>query len=134
MDDDDIAALWRFFPLGYAASVAFEGPVLWFGLSPSHSPGRRLFAACWLTAATYPIVALLLPVVIEPRLGRFAYIVIAELFAPLAECLLFALAFPAPLATAAGPANQSPVRDMMAIVLANLVSFVIGGWVVHVWW
>jgi hypothetical protein len=132
MNEVDVGALWRFFPLGYAASVAFEGPVLWFGLSPSHS--RRLFAACWLTSATYPIVALLLPVVIEPRWGRFAYIVIAELFAPLAECFLFAMAFPAPLATAAGPANPSRARDMMAIVLANLVSFVIGGWVVHTWW
>ncbi len=134
MDEADVAALWRFFPLGYAASVAFEGPVLWLGLSPSHSPGRRLFAACWLTAATYPIVALLLPVVVEPRLGRFAYIVIAELFAPLAECLLFALAFPAPLPLAGGLANPSRVRDMMAIVLANLVSFIVGGWVVHMWW
>jgi hypothetical protein len=135
MNELELAALWRFLPMGYLASVAFEGPVLWFGLSPRHPPRRRLFAAFWLTAATYPIVAIVLPLVVEARWGRPAYIVTAEIFAPLAECLLFGLAF------GDGDWEQERValmgkataRDMAAIVLANLVSFLVGGWVVSKW-
>jgi hypothetical protein len=133
MDGVDVAALWRFLPIGYLASVAFEGPVLWLGLSPVHSPRRRLFAAFWLTAATYPIVALLLPTVVEPRWGRVAYIAIAETFAPLAECLLFAFAFGEQQARASSVAAASMPRDMAAIILANLVSFLVGGWFVDLW-
>ncbi|MFM7070552.1 MAG: hypothetical protein ACKO38_01985 [Planctomycetota bacterium] len=133
MDGVDVAALWRFLPIGYLASVAFESPVLWLGLSPVHSPRRRLFAAFWLTAATYPIVALLLPTVVEPRWGRVAYVAIAEIFAPLAECLLFALAFHEEQGRDSNLAAKSLPRDMAAIVLANLVSFLVGGWFVDLW-
>ena len=130
---EDVAALWRFLPLGYFASVAFEGPVLWFGLSPRHPPRRRLFAAFWLTAATYPIVGLVLPLLVEPRWGRVAYLVSAETFAPLAECLLFAAAFGDRGAKGEKGSKKSWIRDMAAIVLANLVSFLVGGWVVAAW-
>lgn len=70
----------------------------------------KLFAGVWLTACTYPIVVLTLP----PLTGRF-YLPIAETFAPVAECVLFA--------TLVG---RWKWRDMAAIVVANLASFVAG--------
>ena len=100
---------------GYLASVLIETPVLVAGLSPRHSLKRKLWCGAWLTACTYPIVTLVLP-------GCPAYLLIAETFAPVAECALFWLAF-----------GRRPgfARDMAAIVLANLASFGAGvllGW------
>ncbi len=91
-------------------------------------PGRRplwrtrLTAAIWLTACTYPIVVLVLPLSLGeslPRLGSICCI--AETFAPLAECLLFWFTWPDEIAD-----RRSWWRDMAAIVLANLASFSLG--------
>ncbi len=66
-------ALWRFLPIGYAATVLIELPVLWFGLARVHPCQTRLLAAVWLTLCTYPIVILVLPLVVpaEMPLGAF---------------------------------------------------------------
>jgi hypothetical protein len=113
--------LWRFFPLGYLLSILIETPVLLIGLSSRHPVRRRLFAGIWLTACTYPIVVLVLPLALV-NLSRSGYLVVAEVFAPVAECILFWLAY--------GQSDQvgkaSMWRDFGAIVLANLASF-IGG-------
>jgi hypothetical protein len=113
--------LWRFFPLGYLLSILIETPILLIGLSPRHPIKRRLFAGIWLTACTYPIVVLVLPLVLASA-SRTVYLIVAETFAPVAECALFWLAY--------GEAEQfgkaSMWRDFGAIILANLASF-LGG-------
>lgn len=113
--------LWRFFPLGYLLSILIETPVLLIGLSQRHPIKRRLLAGVWLTACTYPIVVLVLPLVFAND-SRGIYLVVAETFAPVAECILFWLAY--------GETEQvgkaSMWRDFGAIVLANLASF-LGG-------
>ena len=129
----DAQHLWSFLPWGYALTVAFELPVLLAGLSPRHPISRRLFAGFWLTACTYPIVVLVLPLLVWGRFGQMAYLIIAETFAPAAECLLFWLLFcrDANLNEQSPPSpGWSTFRDMAAIIVANLVSFLLGGYLV----
>jgi hypothetical protein len=106
------ATLWRFLPLGYVLTVLIETPVLLVGLSSTHPLWRKLFAGLWLTACTYPIVVLVMPLLLT---DRTLYLVVAETFAPVAECALFYLAF-----------RNASWRDFAAIVIANLASFGIG--------
>ena len=113
--------LWRFLPLGYLFTVAIETPLLFFALSPRHSKRRRVFAGLWLTACTYPIVTLVLPLLME-NYSRATFLLVAETFAPVAECVLFWLAF----GSAAEVGRRSMWRDFGAIVLANLASFLLG--------
>ena len=115
------AELWLFLPVGYLLTVAFETPVLFLLLSPRHPARRRLFAGLWLTACTYPVVVLVLPVLFAGA-PRAAYLAAAETFAPAAECALFRLAF-----GGEGGAGRGPVwRDFAAITAANLLSFLAG--------
>jgi hypothetical protein len=113
--------LWLFLPLGYLLTILIETPILLLGLSPRHSFKRKIFAGVWLTACTYPIVVLVLPLVLV-HASRMVYLVIAETFAPVAECALFWLAF--------GKDEElgrlSMWRDFGAIVVANLASFMAG--------
>ncbi len=113
--------LWRFLPLGYLLTILIETPILIVGLSGWHPLKRKLLAGIWLTACTYPIVILVLPLFFRPD-ARTLYLVVAETFAPVAECVLFWLAF--------GRAEQfgkaSMWRDFIAIVVANLASFGLG--------
>jgi hypothetical protein len=119
----DVASLWAFLPLGYALTVLFEAPVLWFGLAKAHDARTRIAAAFLLTAVTYPIVVLVLPLLMgaEERYGL--YLLVAEIFAPAAEIAVFRLAFP----QAARLSPRSQLRDAAAIVAANLCSFLLGG-------
>ena len=107
--------LWRFLPLGYLFTIAIEIPILFFGLSAHHSKLRRVAAGVWLTACTYPIVTLVLPLLLVEH-SRALYLLIAEVFAPVAECLLFWLAF----------GKETRWRDFAVIVVANVASFLIG--------
>lgn len=119
--------LWRFLPLGYLFTILIETPILLVGLSPRHSWRRRLLAGVWLTACTYPIVTLVLPLLLASR-SRTVFLLVAEIFAPLAECVLFWLAF----GSREEPRKTSMWRDFMVIVIANLASF-IGGEVLNAW-
>ena len=110
---------WAFLPVGYLFSILIETPILMLGLSRVHSWRRRLFAGIWLTACTYPIVILTLPGLFE---ARWAYLAVAETFAPVAECALFWAAF----YRGGNSAGASLLRDMAAIVIANLASFGLG--------
>jgi hypothetical protein len=114
------AELWAFLPRGYLLTVLIETPILLIGLSSTHPISRRVIAGLWLTACTYPIVVLVLPLTVGPSLGYFGYLVIAESFAPLAECLLFRAAYPVPASRSAS------IQDILVIIAANLGSFVIG--------
>lgn len=113
--------LWYFLPVGYLTTILIETPVLLAGLSPKLSFRRKLFCGVWLTACTYPIVVLVLPAVFLDS-SRALYLIVAETFAPLGECLFFWLAFRG--------VNLLETRDWMrcfaAIVIANLASFGIG--------
>ena len=113
--------LWRFFPLGYLFTILIETPILVLGLSRRHSLERKFFAGAWLTACTYPIVTLVLPLLFPPD-RRVPYLVVAEIFAPVAECALFWLAFGK--RDYAGTASMW--RDFIAIIVANLASFGVG--------
>lgn len=119
---DEEQQLWSYLPLGYALTVAIELPILWFALSRRHAPRARLMAGFWLTAVTYPIVVVVLPLLLLQPFGRGVYLAVAETFAPAAECLLFYFAYVRSL-----PSNPpSTRRDVLAITVANLASFGIG--------
>ena len=113
--------LWRFLPLGYLLTIAIETPILFFGLSRRHPQRHRVMAGLWLTACTYPIVTLVLPLLLE-NYSRGVYLLVAETFAPVAEWILFWLAF----GSAAELGKRSMWRDFAAIVAANLASFLAG--------
>ena len=114
-----IEDLWRFLFVGYLLTVAVETPVLVLLLSRHHALRHRLFAGLWLTACTYPVVVLVLPPLFADA-SRAAYLLVAETFAPAAECALFYLAF-----GGKGSAGATR-RDFAVIVVANLLSFLAG--------
>lgn len=107
--------LWHFLPIGYLLTIAIETPILFVGLSRHHPKPRRILCGLWLTACTYPIVVLVLPLLLV-NYSRGFFLLIAETFAPVAECLLFWLAF----------GKETTWRDFAVIVIANLASFVAG--------
>jgi hypothetical protein len=113
--------LWHFLIPGYLLTILIETPILCVGLSPRHALGRKLFAGVWLTACTYPIVTLVLPLLFAPD-RRALYLLVAETFAPVGECALFWLAF----GSRAEVGKRSMYRDFITIILANLASFGIG--------
>jgi hypothetical protein len=116
-----IAELWYFLPFGYLLTILIEAPILILGLSPKLSFKDKFFSGIWLTACTYPIVVLVLPVIFFGA-TRILYLSVAETFAPLAECVLFWLVFrgKAPLS------NFDWLRCFAVIVIANLASFGVG--------
>ena len=117
--------LWRFLLIGYPFTILIETPVLLLGLSQRHSIKRRLFAGFWLTACTYPIVVLVMPLMFA-NVSRTIYLIVAETFAPVAECILFWLAY----GEAEELGKRSMWQDLATIVIANLASF-LGGEVLN---
>lgn len=113
--------LWYFLPVGYLTTILIETPVLLFGLSPKLSFKQKLACGIWLTACTYPVVVLILPAAMQD-FSRNTYLVVAETFAPVAECILFWLAFRGKNLLE----TKDWIRSFIAIVVANLVSFGIG--------
>ena len=110
--------------VGYLLTVVIETVYLVALLSRRHPVRVRLFAGVWLTACTYPIVWLVIPgFFADPfESDRVKYLLVAEIFAPAAECLLFWYAF----GRSKPPDRRATMRDMLAIVLANLASFGVG--------
>jgi hypothetical protein len=104
---------------GYLMTITVETAVLLVCLSRRHPVGVRIFAGVWLTSCTYPVVWLVLPQLFEER---WLYLLVAETFAPLAECMIFWFAFVRGLP----PDRWATIRDLMAITLANLCSFGMG--------
>jgi hypothetical protein len=95
-----------------------------------------LFAGFWLTACTYPIVVLVLPALfdLQNNPSRYtSFLIVAETFAPVAECLIFWFMF----GSAQPTSRNSTIQDMVVIILANLASFGAGvvmeemGWWQH---
>lgn len=113
--------LWLFLPLGYITTILIETPFLIFGLSPKLTFKQKLLCGIWLTACTYPIVVLVLPAIFFDS-SRTLYLIVAETFAPLGECLFFWLAFRGKNLLEKG----DWIRSFAAIIIANLASFGIG--------
>ena len=118
----DLHNPWVFLVVGYLVTVALETPVLLAGLSRRHSVQTRLLAGAWLTACTYPVVVLVLPPLLRETWGEIPYLLVAETFAPVAECALFVWVFGA----SDQWWNRSNMRDCAAIIAANGVSFLTG--------
>lgn len=113
--------LWLFLPVGYILTVAIETPFLLLLFPSKVTIRERFFCGAWLTGCTYPVVILVLaPLMIG--FGRIPYLLVAETFAPLAECLLFWAVFRG----REGLGRKDWVVASTAIVLANLASFGIG--------
>jgi hypothetical protein len=106
--------------VGYLLTILIETPVLLVGLSRRHPVSRRLFAGVWLTACTYPVVAVVLPIALDAEHHWARYLTVAEIFAPLAECSLFWVTF---IKDRPPPDRRATARDLAAVVLANLLSF-----------
>lgn len=116
-----LADLWYFLPFGYLVTILIETPILYLGLSKKLTPRQKLLCGIWLTACTYPIVVIVLPAVFLGY-SRALYLLVAEIFAPVAECMIFWLAF-----RGKGIVEGSDwIRCIVAIVIANLASFGIG--------
>jgi len=116
--------LWLFLPVGYLVTILIETPVLIFGLSPKLTLKQKLLCGIWLTACTYPIVVLVLPTLMLDyfNTSRGFYLAVAETFAPAGECLFFWLAFRGKYLLEKG----DWIRCFVAIIIANLASFLIG--------
>ncbi len=119
----DAGALWRWLPVGYVLTVALEAPVLLLGLgrwpvneARRYTYAQRLAAAFWLTAVTYPIVIVALPLLMWPHASHATYVLVAEAWAIAAECALFRVVW-----------RGSP-QDLAIVALANVVSAMSGGW------
>ena len=116
-----VGELWYFLPFGYLVTILIETPILLIGLSPKVSFKQKLLCGVWLTACTYPIVVLVLPTAMY-GFQRWQYLTVAEIFAPVGECLIFWIAF-----RGKGLLETADwVRCLIAIIIANLVSFGIG--------
>jgi hypothetical protein len=113
--------LFYFLPFGYLFTILIETPVLIFGLPKPVTFKQRVLCGIWLTACTYPIVILVLPAIFFEG-SRAAYLLVAEAFAPVAECALFWLAF----RKRVGLTTVRWVQAFAAITLANLASFGLG--------
>jgi len=113
--------LWRFLPIGYLITILIEAPILFLGLPRCFPRWQRIVAGVWLTACTYPIVVLALPLLMAEA-PRAQYLLVAEVFAPLAECVLFRLAF----GHREGIGALAFRRSYAVIVVANLASFGLG--------
>jgi hypothetical protein len=113
--------LWYFLPLGYLLTILIETPILLVGLSKELTFRQKLLCSIWLTACTYPVVVLVLPTVMF-GFERWQYLAVAEVFAPVGECIIFWLAF----RTKGLLYSEEWIRSFIAIVIANLASFGVG--------
>ena len=113
--------VWLFFPIGYLTTIAIETPVLLALLPRRVSLRQKLACGVWLTACTYPIVVLVLPVAMAD-FPRIWYLLVAESFAHFGECVIFWLAFRG----REDFTTKDWIRSFAAVLLANFASFSVG--------
>lgn len=124
-----ISELWFFLPFGYLITILIETPILLAGLPQKLTVRQRLASGVWLTACTYPIVVIVLAMIFYGS-SRTTYLLVAETFAPLAECMLFWLVFRAKVILE----TRDWIRSFAVIVLANLASFGMGEFMGSMGW
>ncbi len=117
-----VASALLSFARDWALTVLLEGFVLWFALSRQHAPRVRLLAAVWLSSSTLPLVQFVFPLLSVVGWPRAAWVGLAEVFAPMAECFLFRLL----IECSPSGEPRASWRDYGAIVAANLCSFTVG--------
>lgn len=114
---------------GFLVTIAIETLILLLLLSARHNLRERLTAGVMLTACTYPIVVLVMPELLWQYFGYTIFIAIAETFAPAAECAIFYYAWIRP--TEPPTRTRDTLQDFAAITLANLTSWLGGGYLVE---
>ena len=119
--DTPITGLWTFLWIGYLLTISVETPILIVGLSRKVTLKQRILCGIWLTACTYPIVVLVMPMLFADW-QRWQYLSVAEVFAPVAECALFWVVFRGHEILN----YRDWVECFIAIVIANLASFGVG--------
>lgn len=123
-----IAGLLPSVAFGYFLTVCLETPVLLLGLQRKYTLKQKIAAGFLLTACSYPFVCFLIPAMISPYTDRTLYLIVAETFAPVSECLVYWLWL------GRWKSNFSDRRlwlDFAVIILANLVSFSMGELLKH---
>jgi hypothetical protein len=106
----------------FVFTITVETLVLLAGLSKRHSISRRFAAGVWLSACTYPLLWMVLPVFLPPERNLALYLAVGESFVPVAECALFWQVF-----QRGRDFNHSELwRDWTVIFIANLASFGLG--------
>jgi hypothetical protein len=119
--DTPITGLWTFLWIGYLLTISVETPILIVGLSRKVTLKQRILCGIWLTACTYPIVVLVMPMLFADW-QRWQYLSVAEVFAPVAECALFWVVF-----LGLEILNYRDwIECFIAVVVANLASFGVG--------
>jgi hypothetical protein len=121
----DIVGMIPCVAVGYCLTVAIETAVLFVGLQPHYSWREKLVAGFALTGFSYPFVCFVFPRFFSPVLPNSLYLWVAEIFAPLSECLVFWLFF------SKRDMHRRVWRDMLTIVVANLTSFAVGELLKH---
>lgn len=101
--------------VGYMLAVVIETPVLVVGLGSRIPVLRRIVLGLWLSGCTYPFVGLVFPILIYEPGSRWVYVLVSEVFAPVAECALYRW-----------NTGSLSVREGLVIVLANLASYGVG--------
>jgi hypothetical protein len=127
--DTPVFGLWAFLPFGYLLTIFVETPILIVGLSKKVTLRQKLLCGIWLSACTYPIVVLVMPMLFADW-QRWQYLIVAETFAPIAECALFWLAFRGHELLN----RRDWIECFIAIVIANLASFGVGEIFNHYSW
>jgi hypothetical protein len=109
---------------GYFLTVAIETPVLVMALQKKYSLKQKVLAGFALTGFSYPFVCFVFPHLFPVYEPGSIYLWVAESFAPISECFVFWLLFSkcAPLRDATN------CKDLLSIVVANLLSFAVGEW------
>lgn len=120
--DLDPLTLTRITVTGYLLTISIETPVLLFGLANRYSIKEKLFAGALLTGFSYPFVAVFFSMIWNPYKDYATYVTVSEIFAPLSECLLFALLFQ----TRKKLSARERTIDFAVVVLANLLSYLSG--------
>ena len=107
---------------GYLLTISFETPVLFACLGKRYTARQKLIAGVLLTALSYPFVVFVFPLIWNPYENYPVYISVSEVFAPVFECLSFAMLFQRKKTLS----KNQRFLDYAAIVLANLFSFLSG--------
>lgn len=120
-DSMNITDLLLLLVVGYILTVLIEVPILCVGMSSKHRMKDKVISGLLLTAFTYPIVIMVIPAGLYSAdiTSRWACLGVSETFAPLAEILFFRYLVHQRFMSTLD-------RDAVAIVVANLASFVAG--------